>query len=73
MVSFFHWWTRRDSNSRSPRCERGALPAKLRAHIDAELHKMLKGLPDQPRAYYSTNIMFVKIIFVSDIDICAAL
>ena len=27
------WWTRRDSNPRSPRCERGALPAKLRAHL----------------------------------------
>ena len=27
------WWTRWDSNPRSPRCERGAFPAKLRARI----------------------------------------
>lgn len=27
------WWTRRDSNPRSLRCERSAFPAKLRAHI----------------------------------------
>lgn len=27
------WWTRRDSNPRSPRCERGALPAKLQARV----------------------------------------
>ena len=26
------WWTRRDSNPRPPRCERGALPAELLAH-----------------------------------------
>lgn len=29
----FFWWTRRDSNPRSLRCERSAFPAKLRAHI----------------------------------------
>lgn len=27
------WWTRRDSNPRPPRCERGALPTEPRAHI----------------------------------------
>ncbi len=27
------WWTRRGSNPRPPRCERGALPAELRAHV----------------------------------------
>ena len=27
-------WTVRDSNPRPPRCERGALPAELTAHID---------------------------------------
>src|SRR5690242_5381997 len=27
------WWTRRDSNPRPPRCERGALPAELLAHV----------------------------------------
>ena len=27
------WWTRRGSNPRPPRCERGALPAELRAHM----------------------------------------
>ena len=26
------WWTARGSNSRPPRCERGALPAELAAH-----------------------------------------
>ncbi len=26
------WWTRKDSNLRPPRCKRGALPTKLRAH-----------------------------------------
>ena len=30
---FFFWWTRRDSNPRPPRCERGALPTEPRAHI----------------------------------------
>ena len=25
------WWTRSDSNTRPPRCKRGALPTKLRA------------------------------------------
>ena len=28
------WWTRWDSNPRSPRCERGALPTKLRARVN---------------------------------------
>ena len=28
------WWTARGSNSRPPRCERGALPAELAAHSD---------------------------------------
>ena len=27
------WWTRRGSNPRPPRCERGALPAEPRAHL----------------------------------------
>jgi hypothetical protein len=26
------WWTAGGSNSRPPRCERGALPAELAAH-----------------------------------------
>ncbi len=30
---FMIWWTRRDSNPRPPRCERGALPTEPRAHI----------------------------------------
>ena len=34
------WWTRRDSNPRPPRCERGALPTEPRAHI-AVLLKLL--------------------------------
>src|SRR5258706_13817164 len=29
--TFEIWWTRRDSNPRPPRCERGALPAELLA------------------------------------------
>ena len=37
---FFIWWTRRDSNPRPPRCERGALPTEPRAHI-AVLLKLL--------------------------------
>jgi hypothetical protein len=28
----FVWWTAGGSNSRPPRCERGALPAELAAH-----------------------------------------
>ncbi len=28
----FSWWSRRESNSRPPRCERGALPTELRPH-----------------------------------------
>src|SRR6266850_6810399 len=27
------WWTARGSNPRPPRCERGALPAELAAHV----------------------------------------
>ena len=34
---FFIWWTRRDSNPRPPRCERGALPTEPRAHLCADL------------------------------------
>ena len=33
----FYWWTRRDSNPRPPRCERGALPTEPRAHFCADL------------------------------------
>ena len=29
----FEWWTRGDSNPRPPRCERGALPTELLAHV----------------------------------------
>lgn len=32
-VAFVIWWTRRGSNPRPPRCERGALPAEPRAQI----------------------------------------
>ncbi len=28
-----NWWSRRGSNPRPPRCERGALPAELLPHI----------------------------------------
>ena len=60
------WWTRRDSNSRSPRCERGALPAKLRAHIVRWFQKTFYGFWQyQPRAYYSTYFMVVKIYLPS--------
>ena len=31
--AFGFWWTRRGSNPRPPRCERGALPTELRARI----------------------------------------
>lgn len=40
-VSF--WWTRRDSNPRSPRCERGAFPTKLRAQIFLIKKQPVKG------------------------------
>jgi hypothetical protein len=32
LPSFLKWWTAGGSNSRPPRCERGALPAELAAH-----------------------------------------
>src|SRR5579871_149820 len=32
VVGEARWWTARGSNSRPPRCERGALPAELAAH-----------------------------------------
>ena len=45
------WWTRRDSNPRPPRCERGALPTELRARqtfcnvpIIAQSFALCKGL-----------------------------
>ena len=45
------WWTRRDSNPRPPRCERGALPTELRARqtfcnvpIIAQSFSVCKGL-----------------------------
>src|SRR5260370_20191806 len=31
--SGFSWWTAWDSNPRPPRCERGALPTELAAHL----------------------------------------
>jgi hypothetical protein len=34
-----YWWTARGSNSRPPRCERGALPAELAA----QLVRMIEG------------------------------
>ena len=33
LISVLIWWTRRGSNPRPPRCERGALPAEPRARM----------------------------------------
>ena len=36
------WWTRSDSNTRPPRCKRGALPTKLRALVIFEHERLIR-------------------------------
>src|ERR1700710_2315292 len=45
------WWSRRDSNPRPPRCERGALPAELLPHGAGGRYCRREGLWGQGRVF----------------------
>ena len=48
------WWSRRDSNPRPPRCERGALPAELLPHGREDAYCTRPASARQPAGYQGT-------------------
>jgi hypothetical protein len=53
------WWTAGGSNSRPPRCERGALPTELAAHRKNEI---------VPRGFYSSQRGLAAIVGSRELD-----
>ena len=63
-----NWWTAGGSNSRPPRCERGALPTELAAHsgqtliIQAHgLQSTVSGLPNEGSLSVAFSLLFETI------------
>jgi hypothetical protein len=53
------WWSRRDSNPRPPRCERGALPAELLPHGAGGGHSTCEAQARQGRCHQPAGIATV--------------